>query len=98
MCLAVVAFKNCWKKVRNGAQELYILNRFQWVGHQWQLGRELMQKQANPGCYVVYMPEKIMKAWNGCWQVGCCQELCNLVHPGIELQRDEKEEEVAICC
>jgi hypothetical protein len=47
------------------------------------------------------MPEKIMKAWNGCWQVGCCQELCNLVHPGIELQRDEEEEEeeeVAIWC
>jgi hypothetical protein len=52
----------------------------------------------------VYMPEKFMKAWNGCWQVDCCQEFCNLVHPGIELQRDEEEEEeeeeeeVAICC
>jgi hypothetical protein len=34
----------------------------------------------------VYMPEKIMKAWNGWWQVDSCQELCNLVHPGIELQ------------
>jgi hypothetical protein len=37
------------EEVGNGAQELYILNRYQWVGHQWQLGRELMQKQANPG-------------------------------------------------
>jgi hypothetical protein len=55
----------------------------------------------------VYMPEKFMKAWNGWWQVDCCQELCNLVHPGSEQQRDEeeeekeeeeKEEEVAICC
>jgi hypothetical protein len=37
------------EEVGNGAQELYILNRYEWVGHQWQLGRELMQKQANPG-------------------------------------------------
>jgi hypothetical protein len=37
MCLGCCCIQILLEEVGNGAQELYILNRYQWVGHQWQL-------------------------------------------------------------